>query len=376
MKIPFNKPISIDSFSCVKDFASRIEFYGGNGPHSRRIEVWFKEYLKMSTFLTSSCTQAMELACILFDISEGDEVIMPAFNFTSAPAVVSMFGAKPVFVDISEQDLNIDCSKIESAISEKTKGIFAMNYAGVPCDYDKLSNIAQKNSLFILEDNAHGLGGRLDEQPLGTFGDVSCHSFHYSKNVHCGEGGALSIKDRNNELRAEIVREKGTNRAQYLRGQKDKYSWHDKGGSFLLSDILSAVLDSQLASLDSITQNRLRTWHFYYESLVEWCVEHNFAVPIIKRGLLQPAHIFYLWSRNSDMSLRLIDHLRKRGVDAVQHYQSLDQSVGFQKYGKKTGESCDVSRMVSQGIVRLPLWYDMTDEERGYVVDGVLSFKY
>lgn len=373
MRVPFARPINMrqfgDPFGGVEDIS-----YSGSYPYSSKAEALMNCFVGGYNLLTASCTQALEMSLLLHNVNPGDEVIMPSFNFTSAPAVVSSFGATPVFADIKTEDCNIDPDSILDVLSEKTKAIIVVNYAGNPCNFEMLKKIALDNNLALIEDNAHGLGSKLSGRPLGTFGDVGCHSFHYTKNLHCGEGGAITLNSPDLIERAQIVREKGTNRWQFSQGRIDKYTWIDKGGSFLLSDFLSRILCSQLDNFQIIQENRLGTWNYYHRELFLMATQAGFICQTVTPDVTPSAHMFYLISRSPERAQSLLNHLRNCGVEATQHYQALHLSPGAKMFASNPRTNLNTAEFVSNGIIRLPLWYGMKEVEKEFVVQHVSSF--
>jgi dTDP-4-amino-4,6-dideoxygalactose transaminase len=375
MKVPFNRPISLDRFSDFGVEIKKLDSYGGNGPVSRLVEEELRQLLGLRTFMTSSCTQAIDLSLLALDLEKDDEIIMPSFNFTSAPAVVASYGAKPIFVDIDIKNLNINVPEIEEAISQKTKAVLVINYGGNPCDWENLAKLLNPLNIPIIEDNAHGLGGSFNGKPLGSFGTMSCHSFHYTKNIHCGEGGSLTVNDPNILERVEILREKGTDRSKYLKGLQSKYSWMDKGGSFLLSDILSQILLSQLRELANVIKSRSLIWNFYQVNLEKWADRNGFRMSPQNPNTENSAHIFYLIAPNKDKCRDFLSYLESRDIQAMPHYQALNLSQGAKRLSPSYGQSCPNAEYVADNLVRLPLWYEMQTDMYHYVVNSILSYR-
>jgi dTDP-4-amino-4,6-dideoxygalactose transaminase len=330
-----------------------------------------------NALLTTSCTHALDMAALLLGYGPGDEVIMPSFTFPSAATAIVSRGATPVFVDIDEATGNIDPQQVADAVTARTKGITVMHYGGIPVDLEALERIAAPRGIPIVEDNAHGLGGLLagpeGERALGTIGVFGTQSFHDTKNVHCGEGGALLVNDERYMERAEIIREKGTNRARFLRGAVDKYTWQDVGSSYLLSELNAAVLDSQLEDFASIQAKRHRIWDAYAAGLSDWAAEHGVRLMSDVPGLAHTAHLFFLVMPDHDGQSALIAHLRELGIRASFHYVPLDTSPAGQRFGR-TPRPLDRSARFSERLVRLPLWAGMTDAQVERVVHGVRSF--
>ena len=326
------------------------------------------------SLLTSSGTHALEMASILLDLKPGDEVILPSFTFPSAANAVAMFGGVPVFVDVELSSGNIDAVLIERAITSRTRAISVMHYGGVAVDLDAVVSICDEHGLPLIEDNAHGLGGRWRGAPLGSIGLLGMQSFHDTKNVHSGEGGALLINDPSLVERAEIIREKGTDRSRFLRNSVDKYTWTDLGSSYAMSELSAAILDSQLAEFDQIQARRHAIWDSYSASLAEWAVESGATLMSPPVDHAHTAHLFYILMPGHEEQRALISHLRKRGIVSTFHYIPLDSSPAGRRYGRTPFE-CAVSEEFSRRIVRLPLWPGMDDEAVSRVVDGVAAFR-
>lgn len=372
--IPFNKAsISDIARSNIDAVMNGLEFAGG-GHFAKLAEDRIKQFTRANNaFLTTSCTQSLEFATLLLHLQPGDEVVLPSFNFTSAAIALANFGVVPVFVDIDEKTKNIDAAQIESAITDRTRAISVVNYAGVACEFDLIGEIASEFNLAVIEDNAHGLGATIGDRPLGSFGDVSTQSFHETKNIHCGEGGSIAISRIDLIDRAYLLRDKGTNRQKFLDGQTDKYSWVDLGGSYSQSEILSSILFGHLSEFETIQRNRLSTWHKYADTLREWSHNNNFSQPFLPTHNSNIAHMFYLVAPNKTLRDSLIHHLKESGVDARFHYQALHKSKAGLKYGR-ANSSCVVSERISETLLRLPLWNGMGDTDIERVVDGCLSF--
>jgi len=322
--------------------------------------------------LTTSGTHALEMASLLLDITDGDEVILPSFTFPSAADAVARTGATCVFVDIDPATGNIDPQQVSEAVTPQTKVISVMHYGGVPVELDALLSIARDHDLPIIEDNAHGLGGSIGQHRLGTVGVLAAQSFHDTKNVHCGEGGALLINDPSLVERAEIMREKGTNRSQFLRGQVDKYSWVEVGSSYLMSELNAAVLDSQLEAFDVIQHARFGIWDRYSLELEEWAGENGVRRMSPPRGI-HSAHVFYLVMPDWESQTSLITHLRAAGIIATFHYVPLDTSPAGRRYGRVL-RPLTQSEDFSRRIVRLPLWAGMPEDYVTRVIAAVREF--
>lgn len=323
--------------------------------------------------LTASCTDALEMSSLLLELKPGDEVIIPSFTFPSAATAIAMTGAVPVFVDIDPLTGNVDPGRIESALGPRTRAISIVHYGGVAADMDSILEICRVHGLALIEDNAHGLGGEWKGRHLGTLGSLATQSFHDTKNIHSGEGGALLVNDAALMDRAEVIREKGTNRSRFLRGQVDKYTWSDIGSSFLMSELSAAVLDSQLSEFSHIQKLRHGVWNRYSTELGEWSANQGVRLMAVDTDRSHTAHLFYLVMPTHDDQSGLIAHLKARGVVATFHYLPLDSSPAGLKYGR-TPERCEASADFSLRLVRLPVWAGMSEQEITRVVDGVVDF--
>jgi dTDP-4-amino-4,6-dideoxygalactose transaminase len=313
------------------------------------------------------------MAAILLDIKPGDEVIVPAFTFVSTVNAFVLRGAKPVFADIRPDTLNMDETLLESLITERTKAIVPVHYAGIGCEMDVIMEIAAKHGIAVIEDNAHGLFGKYRGRYLGTFGILATQSFHETKNIHCGEGGALLINDPQYVERAEVIREKGTNRSRFFRGQVDKYSWVDIGSSYLPSDILAAFLFAQLEVKDTIQEKRKFIWNQYNNGLNAWAEKNGVRLPTIPSHCDQAYHMFYLLLPTFDIRTRLINFLKKNGILSVFHYLPLHLSKMGCSFGGKQGD-CPITEEISDRILRLPFYNDLSIEEQNIVIDSIISF--
>jgi dTDP-4-amino-4,6-dideoxygalactose transaminase len=323
--------------------------------------------------LTTSCTHALELAMILLNIQPGDEVIVPSFTFVSTANAFVLRGARPVFADVRRDTLNLDENTVEHLIGPRTRAIMPVHYAGVGCEMDTIVKIAERHGVAIVEDNAHGLFARYKGRYLGTFGCLAAQSFHETKNIICGEGGALLINDPRYIERAEIVRQKGTNRNRFLRGEVDKYTWVDIGSSLLPSDILAAFLLAQLERRDQITARRREVWGYYDEQLRHWAQENNVVQPAVPRDCQHSYHMYYLILPSQEARNELIAHLEHRGINAVFHYQPLHLSDMGSRFGGLSGQ-CPVAEWASERLVRLPFYNDLTEADQAKVVEGITEF--
>lgn len=346
----------------------------GDGEYTKKCNAWIEEHTgTKKALLTTSCTHATELAAILSEIQPGDEVIMPAYTFVSTADAFVLRGAKAVFVDIRPDTMNIDETLIEHAITEKTRAIVPVHYAGVSCEMDTILAIAKKYNLLVIEDAAQGVMSSYKGKALGTMGDYGCYSFHETKNYSMGEGGALLIRDEKNVENAEIVREKGTNRSKFFRGQIDKYTWVEAGSSYLPSELNAAYLYAQLEVADKINEKRLSIWNRYWDGLEKLSDEGKIVRPTIPEGCVHNAHMFYLKTRDLEERTALISYLKEQGVQAVFHYIPLHTAPAGQRYGVFVGED-RYTTAESEKLVRLPLYYNLSLEQADYVIDKVNAF--
>ena len=335
----------------------------GDGKYTSKCNEWFKNNCNINNFLlTTSGSSALDLAAILADINEGDEVIVPSYTFVSTANAFMLRGAKPVFVDIDERTMNIDANLIEEKITPKTKAIFPVHYAGVACDMDKIMEIAKKHNIRVIEDAAQGVLAYYKGKPLGTIGDFGCFSFHETKNYIMGEGGAIIVKDDSKFLDAEIIREKGTNRSQFIRGTVDKYTWHKVGTSFLPSDILAALLYAQLERSEEIMEKRMNIWNTYNDSLEELEKQGKLIRPYIPEYAKHNAHMYYIILPTEEIRNNLMDKLKERGISSVFHYIPLHTSPLGMSLGYKQGD-LPKTEEYSARLLRLPLYADMTKED-------------
>lgn len=323
--------------------------------------------------VTTSCTHALEIAALLLDIEPGDEVIVPAFTFVSTANAFVLRGARSVFCDIRPDTLNLDETRLEALITPRTKAIVPVHYAGVACEMDAILAIANRHGIAVVEDNAHGLFGKYRGRYLGTFGGLSSQSFHETKNITCGEGGALLINDPQFVERAEIIREKGTNRARFFRGQVDKYSWVDVGSSYVMSDVLAAFLYAQLEVWPGIQEKRQRLWNRYHAELADWAQRNGIRQPIVPAHCEQAWHMYYLLLPSLTSRQALIAHLKARGILAVFHYLPLHLSTYGSRWGGQAGD-CPVTESVSDRLLRLPFYNHLSTTDHGAVIEAVLSF--
>lgn len=371
IKIPFNKPSFVGKELTYINNCIERQHSSGDGEFTKRCHQILEQTFEVGkALLTTSCTHALEMTALLLDIQPGDEVIIPSFTFVSTVNAYVLRGAKPVFADIRPDTLNIDETKLESLITPKTKAIVVVHYAGVACEMDTILQIAAKYNLEIIEDNAHGLYGKYKGKYLGTFGAMATQSFHETKNFTCGEGGALLINDGRYVERAEIIREKGTNRSRFFRGQVDKYTWVDVGSSYLMSDLLAAYLFAQLEAADQIQTKRKQIWDDYHQGLGDWAASSNIQLPFIPDECEQAYHMFYLLLPSLDSRQNLINHLKSKGILSVFHYLPLHTSDMGRKFGGKEGD-CPVTEDLSDRLLRLPFYNSYSDEEQAYVIESL-----
>ena len=346
----------------------------GDGPFTKKCSQWIESKTGTSkALLTTSCTHATEMAALLLDIKPGDEVIMPSYTFVSTADAFVLRGAKAVFVDIRPDTMNIDENLIENAITEHTKAIVPVHYAGVSCEMDKITELALKYNLKIVEDAAQGLLSTYKGKMLGTIGDFGCYSFHETKNYSMGEGGALLIRDPNYIEKAEIIREKGTNRSKFFRGQIDKYTWVDAGSSYLPSDLNAAYLWAQLEQADKIFENRMKTWNLYYELLIDLQKQGVISLPVVPENCTHNAHMFYIKVKDLDERTHLIDFLKEQGILAVFHYIPLHTAPAGRKFGVFCGEDRYTTKE-SERLVRLPMYYGLEEEKVVYIANKIKDF--
>jgi len=372
--IPFNKAYLSGKELAYMAQAMQNNHISGDGPFTRRCHLWLENFLGVpKVLLTSSCTHALEMAAILLDIQPGDEVIIPSFTFVSTVNAFVLRGAHPVFVDIRPDTLNLNEALLESHITPRTRAIVVVHYAGVGCEMEAILEIAERYHIPVVEDNAHGLFGRYKGKPLGTFGCLATQSFHETKNVSCGEGGALVINEAQYIERAEIIREKGTNRSRFFRGQVDKYTWVDIGSSYLPSDMLAAFLYAQLEAYQVIQERRKRIWETYYRQLQAWAVQNAVRLPIVPPYCEHSYHMFYLLLPSLAARQGLIEHLKQHGILSVFHYQPLHLSEMGRRFGGAEGD-CPVTEDISQRLLRLPFYTGLEEDEQERVVEAIYRF--
>jgi len=373
-RIPFNRPgLAGNELRYIQESvdSGRIS---GDGVFTEKCRRLLEELLgARQVLLTTSCTTALELAALLLDLGPGDEVIMPAFTFVSTANAVVLRGARPVFADIHPDTLNLDERLLPAIITPRTRAILPVHYAGVGCEMDAILTVGRQHGLEVIEDNAHGLFGAYRGRPLGSLGGLAAQSFHETKNISCGEGGALVINDERYAERAEILREKGTNRSRMFRGLVDKYTWVDVGSSALPSDILAAFLYAQLEARATIQAKRRRIWERYARELPSWARGLGIRLPSVPEHCEQPYHLFFIVTASLDQRTRLIAHLKQRGILAVFHYLPLHLSEMGQRLGGKPGD-CPVTEDLSDRVLRLPLYNDLGETEQAYVIESLHAF--
>ena len=374
MRIPFNKPfIAGKELYYVAQAVIGGKLSGG-GPFSERCHTWLEEHLQCKkALLTNSCTAALEMAAILCDIKPGDEVIMPSFTFVSTANAFVLRGGVPVFIDIRPDTLNINESMIEAAITARTKAVVPMHYAGIGCAMEAIMGLADKYGLLVVEDAAQALLSQYNRKSLGTLGHLGCLSFHETKNIISGEGGALLVNDEKLVDRAEIIWEKGTNRGKFFRGDVDKYTWVDIGSSFLPSDMVGAFLFGQLERAEAINDKRRRLYEHYYRALAPLAEEGIIRLPFQQSGNSFNGHLFYIITRSKAERAALIDFLGKREILAVSHYEPLHTSPAGIRYGRVAGEM-SVTEEFSNRVLRLPLYYELIETEVDEVVTKIFEF--
>jgi TDP-4-keto-6-deoxy-D-glucose transaminase len=375
LHIPFNRPFATGGEIDYMRAAIATPKFSGDGKFTAHCHRLLEESLGVAkAFLTTSCTHALEMAALLLNLGPGDEVILPSFTFTSTANAFVLRGARPVFVDIRADTLNIDEKRIEDRITKHTKAIFLVHYAGVGCEMDTIMDVARRHGLAVVEDNAHGLYGKYRDRYLGTFGELAAVSFHETKNFTCGEGGALLINDARFIERAEILREKGTDRSRFFRGEVEKYNWVDIGSSYLPSDLLAAFLRAQLEHRDQIQSARQRLWENYMRELSGWATDNGVRLPTIPPECEQSYHMFYLILPSLGSRQALISHLSQREIFAVFHYLPLHLSPMGRTFGGREGD-CPATEKISQCLLRLPFYTGMTTTEQAQVIEAVSEFR-
>jgi dTDP-4-amino-4,6-dideoxygalactose transaminase len=375
MTIPFNRP----SFVGTEDERMREAMLRGHVSGDGHFGRYCERVLEQVTcagraLLVTSCTHALEMAGLLLDLQPGDEVLIPSFTFVSTANAFVLRGATPVFVDVRPDTLNMDETKLEAHITPRTRAVVPVHYAGVGCEMDAIADVASRHRLAVVEDNAHGLFGAYRGRALGSFGTFATQSFHETKNVICGEGGALLVNDARYVERAEILREKGTNRSRFFRGQVDKYTWVDAGSSYVMSDLLAAVLSSQLDGRRAIQERRAQLWSRYDRELSAWCDANGVRRPVVPEHCDQAFHMYYMLLPSLAIRQRLIAHCKTRDIHPVFHYLPLHISPMGERFGGRQGD-CPVTEKMSDRLLRLPFFTSMTDDEQARVIETVLEFR-
>lgn len=374
-RIPFNRPcIAGNEYQYVAQ-AIANGHASGDGPFTRKCHDFLENELGVPrVLLTTSCTHALEMAALLLDCGPEDEVILPSFTFVSTANAFALRGARLVFADIRRDTLNLDESRLEALITPRTKAIVVVHYAGVACEMDSILAIAARHRVRVIEDNAHGLFSRYKNTYTGKFGCLAAQSFHETKNFICGEGGALVINDVELLERALVIREKGTNRSRFFRGEVDKYTWVDLGSSYLPSDLLAAFLYAQLQARDTIQEKRRRIWNRYYEALAGWAESNDVRLPVVPQGCEQSYHMFYMLLPSTEVRDSLIAHLKAQSILSVFHYTSLHLSEAGKKFAAGAS-NCPVTEDVSGRLLRLPFYNDISGDEQDEVTGAVLAFR-
>lgn len=374
MLIPFNKPVITGNESKYIFQVLRNRNLSGDGEFTKKCSLLLENSIKAKkVLLTTSCTHALEMAAILIGLGPGDEVILPSFTFSSTANAICLRMAKPIFVDIRPDTLNIDEKLIEKAITPRTKAIFVVHYAGIGCNMAEINKIAKKYGLIVVEDAAQGIGAKYKGKYLGTIGSLGTYSFHESKNLGCGEGGALIINDERYVKRAEIIREKGTNRSQFCRGEINKYTWVDIGSSFLPSEILAAFLYAQLEDIKKINQRRLEIFTRYQSLLAPLENQGKIKLPVVPTDCLGNGHLFYIIAKTEKIRNHLLEYLKLRGIGSVFHYIPLHSSPMGKSFGNKEGQ-LPVTESISGRLLRLPIYYDLSDHDQTIVINAVINF--
>jgi dTDP-4-amino-4,6-dideoxygalactose transaminase len=372
--ISFNVPPCVGTEKRYIEEAIESHKICGDGTFTKKCNVWLEETTGTAkALLTTSCTHATELAALLADIQPGDEVIMPSYTFVSTADAFVLRGAKAVFVDIRPDTMNIDEKLIEAAVTERTKAIVPVHYAGVACEMDTIMDIAKRHNLTVIEDAAQGIMSTYKGRPLGTIGDYGCYSFHETKNLSMGEGGALLIKNSKNIEKAEIIREKGTNRSKFFRGEIDKYTWVEAGSSYLPSELNAAYLWAQLEMAEEVQSDRMRSWNRYYELLTPLAEQGCIEMPYVPEECEHNAHMFYIKAKDLEERTALISYLKEKEIGAVFHYIPLHSSPAGRSLGRFHGEDVFTTRE-SERLVRLPMYYGLKDSDIELVVDTVKRF--
>jgi len=374
--IPFNKPsLTGDELNYLTQAIEKYHI-SGDGIFTSKCHQWLEKHFQIpKALLTTSCTHALEMTAFLLNVKPGDEVIIPSFTFVSTVNAYVNRGAKPIFIDIRPDTLNLDEGLLERLITPRTKAILPVHYAGVGCEMDAILGIAEEHHVPVVEDNAHGLFGKYKGKYLGTFGCLATQSFHETKNITCGEGGALLINDPHFIERAEILREKGTNRSRFFRGQVDKYTWVDIGSSYLPSDMLAAFLYAQLESYEAIQLKRQKIWEYYHANLKDWAEGNGVRLPYVPNYCQQPYHMYYILLPSLEIRQGLVEHLKGARILSVFHYLPLHLSNMGHKFGGKIGD-CPVTENLSDRLLRLPFYNTLTRDEQERVINAILEYNF
>lgn len=373
-RIPFNKPGLVGRELEYMHQAVERGNLAGDGEFSRRCMSFIKgQYDVRAVLLTPSCTAALEMSMMLLDLTPGDEVILPSFTFVSSASAICRAGGFPRFVDIRPDTLNLDEEKLAAAITRRTRAIMPVHYAGVLCDMPAINSIADRHGLVVVEDAAHAVGSRFAGRSAGAWGSLACYSFHETKNITCGQGGALCINDPSFLTRAEIIRDKGTNRAQYFRGQSDKYTWVDVGSSFVMGELVASYLAAQLEHVDELTEKRRKLYDRYYKSMAPWREEMGLTLPLIPDDCQSNYHIFHLVMETSEDRDQLLKHLNQQDIWAVFHYVPLHSSPRGMSLGYREGD-LPLTESIASRLVRLPMYNDLDDETQNRVIEHVHEF--
>lgn len=373
-RIPFNKPYMTGKELWYISQAHHAGQLAGDGKYTKKCHQWLEDYTHShKALLTHSCTAALEMSAILVDLQPGDEVIMPSYTFVSTANAFVLRGAVPVFIDIRKDTLNIDESLVESAITSRTRALVPVHYAGVGCEMDTLGQIAAKYRLFLIEDAAQGLMASYKGKPLGSFGDLSCFSFHETKNIIAGEGGALTVNNLKMKEEAEIIREKGTNRSQFFRGEVDKYTWIEKGSSYLPGELIAAFLYAQLEQAEEIIHRRIEIWNYYHQLLEPLESSGKLRRPIVPAYCQHNGHMYYIIVKDLETRTNLINFLKERGINSVFHYVPLHSSPAGEKYGRVSGDMEHTNR-VSDCLLRLPMFPELEFSQVETIVEAVSKF--
>lgn len=370
--IPFNKPSVVGRELQYINDAISIGHLSGNGKYTKKSEEFLENFFKSPTLLASSCTHALEMSAKLLELKPDDEVILPSFTFVSTANAFVLSGARPIFADISLSDMNIDIRSVEKLITKKTKAVCIVHYAGAGAMPDKFSKLCKDYGLKLVEDNAHGFSAKYKSKNLGTFGDISTLSFHETKNIICGEGGALVLNDKKLLPRAQVLRDKGTNRSNFLNGITDKYTWVDEGSSWVMSELQSAYLYGQMEFLEKINERRELIWNRYALELCNWADKNGVAMPEYGKEVKHSSHLFFLRFPQEELRNQFINFMRDIGVITPFHYQALHSSPFAQRFSPV---ECINSEIAAKTLVRLPIYYSLTDLEQEFIIDNIQNFK-